>query len=80
MKLIHKVLCVDDHMESMTPTMRVIDRKNKMAGIETRFCCIDVQKQRHENQNQFRSRMRKELRTGHKAHEFFNLSLIDLYM
>lgn len=81
MKLIHKVLCIDDNLRLLREVTDAIKEKNDSVGIETQFCRVSVVKKTlTESQSIFRERMRKELDDAYDQHKKFDIILIDLYM
>lgn len=81
MKLVHKVLFIDDlPMGPLQDPAGIIADKNAEMGIETEFHQILVFPRAGESQEDFRRRMSQELEENYSKHESFDLILIDLYM
>ncbi len=80
MKLKHKILCVDDDIDSLEQPKDALRSSNNNVGIKTIFIDYDIKARATESPEQFRKRIENDLQNMFREQGFFDLILVDWHM
>ncbi len=80
MRLDYHVLCIDDDIETLQETKRLLSAHNEQVGIQTNFIDIEAKPAAREvDAEQFKDRIFKEIR-GAFEHVSFDMIMVDLHL